>query len=285
MAGEDIKVIDVMNYYFPDVKQLLNSKEAKQMFGAMFKGGGNLPGIYKGLSPEEFIAEMDRSGFEKVFLCAMKMWSHMDHQLIWDSTIDDTYNLVKKYPDRFVGLASWNPFRIMESLYDVEKAVKEYGFKGVYVHTLGFGVPPNDKRMYPCYAKCMELGIPFAYQAGHSLELMPSDPGRPIYIDDVALDFPELPIIASHTGWPWCEEQIAMAWKHPNVYIDISAHLPRYLDKSLINFMNTRGRGKVMFGTNGLGFKEVKDMFLELGLKEETNQMVLRDNAVRVYKL
>jgi len=282
--AEEIKAIDVMNYYFVGIKdQMMKSREASQMFGAMF--GRELPGIYKGLKPEEFIAAMDEGGFEKTFICAFKMWSFYDNRLIWDSPIDDTYKLVQKYPDRFVGQASYNPFRIKESLEEIDKAVKDYGFKGVYCHTLGFNVAPNDRRMYPCYAKCVELGIPFAFQAGHSLELMPSEPGRPIYVDQVALDFPDLTIVGSHTGWPWCEEMIAVAWKFPNVYIDVAAHMPRYLDKSLVNFMNTRGRRKVLFGTNGIGFKEVKDDFLKLGLREETNKAVLRENAIRVYKL
>ena len=96
-------------------------------------------------------------------------------------------------------------------------------------------------------------------QIGHSLEIMPSEPGRPVYIDEVALDFPKLKFVASHTGWPWCEELVAMAWKHENVYIDISAHRPRYLDPSLVIFMNTRGRDNVLFGTNGLGLKDMKE--------------------------
>lgn len=76
-----------------------------------------------------------------------------------------------------------------------------------------------------------------------------------------------------------------MAWKWPNVYMDISAHLPRYLDQSIVHNMDSRMRDKVLFGTNGLGFKLTYDQFMELPLKDETKRKVLRENAVKVFKL
>jgi len=182
-------------------------------------------------------------------------------------------------------MAPYNPLDIMGSLRIIESAARDFGFRGVYAHTLGQNVKPDDKSMYPCYAKCVELGLVFSIQLGHSLEVLPSDPGRPIYLDQVALDFPELTLIGSHTGWPWCEELIALAWKHPNVYLDVSAHLPKYLDKSIVNFMDTRGRAKVLFGTNGLGLRRCKEQFMELPIKEETKKAVLHDNAARIFNL
>jgi len=244
--------------------------------------GGHTP---QGVSPEQFVSEMDEAGFEKVFVAAVKMGSYRGRWLANDFSNKEVYEMIKKYPDRLIGLAGYDQMNIMQSLREIEIAVKEYGFKGVYAHTLGWDIPPDDRKMYPCYVKCVELGIPFSMQLGHSLELMPSEVGRPIYLDKVALDFPELIFIGSHTGWPWCEEMIAMASKHPNVYIDISAHLPRYLEPSLIQFMDTRGQNKVLFGTNAFGLRRCKEQFLELKLKDETKRKVLRENALRVFKL
>jgi predicted TIM-barrel fold metal-dependent hydrolase len=279
---EEIMAIDVMNYPFtPEAwKKFWSSPEMKEMADRVL--GGHIP---PGKSVKEFIAEMDEAGYEKVFIAEVKMGSYKGRWLANDFTNEEVYEIVRQAPDRLVGLAGYDPMNIMESLRNIEKAVKEYGFKGVYAHTLGWDIRPDDRRMYPCYAKCVELGVPFSMQVGHSLELMPSEAGRPIYIDKVALDFPELIFIASHTGWPWCEELIAMAWKHPNVYIDISAHLPKYLHPSLIQFMDTRGQDKVLFGTNAFGLKRCKQQFLELPLKEETKRKVLRENAIRVFKL
>jgi predicted TIM-barrel fold metal-dependent hydrolase len=228
---------------------------------------------------------MDAAGFEKVLIAAIKMGSYKGKWLANDFSNEEVYEIIKKYPKRLVGMAGYDPMNIMESVRGIEKAVKEYGFKGVYAHTLGWDIAPDDRRMYPCYAKCIELGIPFSMQIGHSLELMPGEAGRPIYIDKVALDLPDLTFIASHTGWPWCEELIAMASKHRNVYIDISAHLPRYLDPSLVQFMDTRGQDKVLFGTNSFGLKRCKQQLMELKVKDDTKRKVLRDNAVQVFKL
>lgn len=281
-TGNEILAIDVLNYpYTPEgMKKFWSSPEMKEMVDRVL--GGHTP---QGVLPEQFIAQMDEAGFEKVFIVAVKMGSYKGLWLSNDFSNKEVYEMIKDYPDRLLGMAGYDPYNIMESLREIEIAVKEYGFKGVYAHTLGWDIRPDDRRMYPCYAKCIELGIPFSMQIGHSLELMPSEAGRPIYIDKVALDFPELTFIASHTGWPWCEELIAMASKHRNVYIDISAHLPRFLDPSLVQFMNTRGQNKVLFGTNAFGLKRCKQDFLGLSLKEETRRKVLRDNAIKVFKL
>ncbi|MBW1998409.1 MAG: amidohydrolase [Deltaproteobacteria bacterium] len=280
--SNEIMAIDVMNYPFtPEgMAKFWSGPEMKEMAERIL--GGHTP---KGISPEEFVAQMDEAGFEKVFISAVKMGSYRGRWLANDFSNREIYEMIKGHPDRLVGMAGYDPLNIIESLRELETAVKEYGFKGVYAHLLGWDIRPDDRRMYPCYAKCIELGIPFSMQIGHSLELMPSEGGRPIYIDKVALDFPELKFIASHTGWPWCEELIAMVSKHPNVYMDISAHLPKYLDPSVVKFMDTRGRNKVLFGTNAFGLKRCKEQLLEMPLKDETKQKVLRDNALKVFNL
>jgi hypothetical protein len=280
--NEEIMAIDILNYPFTPggMKKFWSSPEMKEMASRVL--GGNTP---QGTSPEEFVAQMDEAGFEKVFIAAVKMGSYRGRWLANDFTNEEVYEMIKSFPNRLVGLASYDPLNIMESLRHIENSVKSYGFKGVYAHTLGWDIPADDRRMYPCYVKCIDLGIPFSMQIGHSLELMPSEVGRPIYIDKVALDFPELTFIASHTGWPWCEELIAMASKHPNVYIDISAHLPRYLELPLVQFMDTRGQNKVLFGTNAFGLKRCKQQFLELKIKDDTKRKVLRENAEKVFRL
>ena len=99
----------------------------------------------------------------------------------------------------------------------------------------------------------------------------------PILVDDIALYFPELKFVASHTGWPWCEELIALAWKHSNVFIGTCAHKPKYWDPKLVQFINSRGRGKVMWGTDYpiLMPQECIDQIDELGLKPEAREQLL----------
>jgi len=199
--------------------------------------------------------------------------------------IDEVKAVIDRYPDRFVGLAGINPLSRMEGVREFERAVRDFGFKGAYIHTYGYGIPLNHRLYYPFYAKACELCVAVMMQVGHSAEHMPNEMGRPIYLDDVALDFPELPLIGAHTGWPWVEEMIALAWKHENVYIGIDAHMPRYLEKSLIDFMNTRGREKVIYGTNGLSWKVTLEQLREIVPKEDVRRLIIRENAIRAFRL
>jgi predicted TIM-barrel fold metal-dependent hydrolase len=232
---------------------------------------------------------MDAEGYDKIFIPAIRMWSNWDKKLIWNYTIDEVYEHIKDYPDRLIPVVGYNPYRIEESLEEMERGVKEYGAKYCYFHSLTFGVPLNDRRLYPCYAKCSELGIPVGMQTGHAAELFPSWPGRPIYLDEVALDFPGLTIIGSHTGWPWGNELVAMAWKHPNVYCDCSAWMPKLLSKmhpDLFTFMSFwAGQEKVLFGTNNMGLTAFKKQFLDLPLSDEAKRMIMRENAIKVFGL
>ena len=143
-----------------------------------------------------------------------------------------------------------------------------------------------DFHMESCLFKFQCLSLYF--QVGHTGPMCPSDPGRPIpYIDQVALHFPDLTIIGGHIGYPWTEEMISLAWKYPNVYIDTSAHLPKYYPKELLAFMDSRGSDKVMFGTNFpmLMFDKCTKQAKELKLKPENMEKFLWKNADRVFKL
>ena len=247
-------------------------------------GGGMLSGH---LTTEECLTDMDALGYTHVAVCATKMWSYYHHrEFIMDYPIGPVGEAVAESGGRIIGTASYDPFRITDSLAEVEHAVRQLGFRYVWFHPLSYGLAPNDRRFYPLYAKCMELGIPVGFQVGQSAEVLPSDCGRPMLADDVAIEFPDLRINLSHTGWPWVDEWCSMLWRHPNVYGDISAYYPHSLDERLVRFMDSsRGRDKVLFGTNGLGLERCKEEFLELDISEETKRAVLHDNAVRFFGL
>ena len=135
---------------------------------------------------------------------------------------------------------------------------------------------------------CIELDIPFCTQVGHTGPLMPSETGRPVpYLDEVALDFPELRIVAGHIGHPWTDEMIGVAWKHDNVYIDTSAYLPRYYPAQLLQFMQSYGQDKVLFGSNfpQLSLERCINQVRELGLSAAVQAKFLHGNARRVFKL
>jgi predicted TIM-barrel fold metal-dependent hydrolase len=226
------------------------------------------------------VAQLDATGCDAVVLACLKMYSYRSHhQLIMDMPEEVVAEAVAQEPSRFIGAAGYNPWRIDESLRRIENFVREHGFKYVYFHPITFGMAPNDRRCYPLYAKCVELGIPVGMQVGHSAEPLPSDVGRPMLVDDVAIDFPDLKINLSHTGWPWTGEFISMLWRHPNVYGDISAYFPKTLDPELVRAMDRQLRHKIMLGTNGFPLERCLAELDELPLREETKARVRGENA------
>lgn len=233
------------------------------------------------LRVDEALAQLDRDGCDAIVLACLKMWSyHHHHQLIMDMPEEVVAEAVKIGGDRFIGTAGYNPFRIDESLRRIETFVRDHGFKYVYFHPMTFGVAPNDRRCYPLYAKCSELGIPVGLQVGHSAETLPSNIGHPMLVDDVAIEFPDLKINLSHTGWPWTGEFISMLWRHPNVYGDISAYFPKTLDPELVRAMDRQLRGKIMLGSNGFDLTRCVRELEELPLKDQTKERIKRDNAI-----
>lgn len=111
--------------------------------------------------------------------------------------------------------------------------------------------------------------------------------GRPITLDRVAIDFPELTLIGIHVGYPWTEEMISVAWKHPNVYIGTDAYAPRHWQSPLVHFINTWGQDKVLFGTDWPVIDPERAMadVGELELRPEPKQKLLRENALRIFRL
>jgi len=280
----DLKAIDIMYYVStPEFIAKWNKAKEGELICRMERAIGGLP---QHESIEAMIAKMDEAGVEKVFISQCKMWSYRNKWMYMDTSLEEVAQYTTRYPDRFAGLAGYNPFRIKESLQEIELAVKKYGFKGVYVHIYGFDIPLNDAKMYPLYSKCVELDIPVSLQVGHVLEGMPSDHGRPIYLDRVACDFPELKIVGAHTGWPWVEELLSVCYKWDNVYFGVDGWMPKYLKPEIIHFVNSRmGQDRCLWGTNGLPWKENLEQVKELGLKEEGKRKLLRENAIELFRL
>lgn len=227
------------------------------------------------------IAMMDQGGVSQSLISA---WQAPGKDLI---TNDEVAAFVAQAPDRLIGVGSVDISKPMQAVREIRRCVTELGFKAIRVLPWLCELPPTDRRFYPVYVACCELNVPFCTQIGHTGPLMPSEVGRPIYLDQVALDFPELKIVGGHIGYPWTEEAIALVTKHENVYIDTSAYTVRRYPAELVEFMRGHGRGKVMFGTNypmimpGAALKGLDD----LGLDDEAREAFLFGNAQRVFDL
>ena len=243
------------------------------------------------LTVPQLVENMDAAGIEKAFLIAIKMGSK--HQGYSNYVpYEDVAEAVKAYPDRFYGLAGFDPLEGMEGVRELERAVKELGFIGAHVYPHWFGLEPDHRKYYPFYAKCVELDIPVQMQVGHCLIYITDRPplrsvGHPILLDTIACDFPELKLIGIHTGWPWVEEMISVAWKHPNVYIGSDAYAPRHWKPEFVHFLNTWGREKVIFGTDWpvIEMERAIREIGELDLRPESRRLFLRENALRLYGL
>jgi predicted TIM-barrel fold metal-dependent hydrolase len=248
----------------------------------LFEQSGTSRFLETGLSAAEVVGMMDAAGIERLFVTS---WTRPGRSL---ASNDRVAEFIGDYPARFVGIAGVDLERPVEAVRELDRAVRELGFKALRIIPWLWKLPPNDRLYYPLYVKCIELGIPFCTQVGHSGPLMPSETGRPIpYLDEVALTFPELKIVGGHIGYPWTDEMIALAWKHEHVYIDTSAYLPRYYPPQLLHFMNSHGQDKVLFATNFpmLELKKCVDQAVTLDLKPEARAKFLSGNARRVFGL
>jgi predicted TIM-barrel fold metal-dependent hydrolase len=247
-------------------------------------------GIVDGFSLDEMLRQMDAAGIEIAFLIAAKV-GQLGHPACYHTPYHLVREAVALHPNRFRALAGLDPTEGMDGVRALERAVIDDGFIGAHFYPHWYELAPNHARWYPFYAKCVELDIPVQLQVGQSMIYDPSYPrrsvGRPITLDDVACDFPELKLIGIHVGIPWTSEMIAMAWKHPNVYIGTDAHSPKYWPKEFISYMNSYGQDKVIFGTDFpiLRFERTVNEMVELGLKEHVFPKVMRDNASRLYKI
>jgi uncharacterized protein len=253
-----------------------------EMFASLRRWAGeSLP--EEELPIETTLAAMDRGGVAFGLLSA---WHSPGGPLVAN---DEVAGWVDGHPDRFAGLAAVDLRRPMVAVRELRRCVIELGFKGLRAIPWLWDAPPTDRRYYPLYSACVELGVPFCTQVGHTGPLHPSETGRPIpYIDQVALDFPELVIVGGHIGYPWTEEMVAVARKHENVYIDTSAYTVRRYPPELVRYLQSSGgRSKVMFGTNYpmIAPEQALEGLDRLGLDDQTRALFLRGNAERVFDL
>ncbi len=246
--------------------------------------------VGEGLTHDQMLALMDSAGIERALLIATKT-GQLGIPGSWHLPYAIVAQAVQKHPDRFSGLAGLDPTEGMAGVRALERAVKDDGFVGAHFYPHWFELAPDHARWYPFYAKCVELDIPVQLQVGQSLVYDLNRPlksvGRPIMLDTVACDFPELKLVGIHVGIPWTDEMIAMSWKHRNLYIGCDAHSPRYWPQSFIHYINSYGQDKVIFGTDYpvLDFERTRREIEALGLKEGVLQKLLRDNARQLYRL
>ncbi len=234
----------------------------------------------KPYAADELVEDMDASGIAAGLIPAQDFGvSAVSYEAVAE--------IVSAAPTRLFGLAGINPTELAAGVRKLEHAVRELGFVGAHSYPHWFGLPPDDRAYYPFYSKCLELDVPVQVQAGMAFQRHKRNVGHPGAFDRIAVDFPELRLVAIHTGHPWQRELVAIAWKHRNVTIGGDTHHPSHWSRDLVDFIAGDGRKQVVFGTNypALGFGEFLDAIGELGFTEEVRRSLLTDNARRIYKL
>lgn len=205
--------------------------------------------------------------------------------------------VVKDYPQAFIGAyACVDPWKGEMAIAEAERAVKELGMMGLKFQQAAQAFYPNDRRFYPLWEKCVELGVSVQFHTGTTgLGAGMKGGGgihlkytRPIpYIDDVAADFPDLKIICLHPSWPWQEETIAIAIHKPNVFIELSGWSPKYFPESLKREIKGRLKDRVMFGSDYpvLTHQRLFQDYEQEGYPPEILERIYYKNAINILGL
>ena len=200
-----------------------------------------------------------------------------------------------KNNDIMIAFASIDPHKGRMGAREARDLIENFGVKGFKFHPTVQGFYPYDKMAYPLYEVIAEYKLPMLFHSGHSgygsgdkggggLRLEYSNP---MHLDDVAIDFPDNPIIIAHPSWPWQDEALSVAMHKPNVYIDLSGWSPKYFPKQLIQYANTLLKDRMLFGTDFpliTPERWMKD-FEEAGFKDEVKPLILKQNAIRMLGL
>jgi len=195
-----------------------------------------------------------------------------------------------KHPDRFIASSSADPNEGMAGIARLVKEHETYGTRAVGVFPAGCfpQVPINDKKMYPLYAKCVELKIPIFVCAGIPGPRLKAACQHVELIDEVMFDFPDLVFVTRHGCEPWTELAVKLMLKWPGLHYSTSAFAPKYYPKNIIDYANTRGADKIIYAgyfPMGLSIERIMTEMPNVGFKDEVWPKFLRTNALRVLGL
>jgi uncharacterized protein len=200
-----------------------------------------------------------------------------------------------EHADVLIPFASIDPARGKAGVAEAQRLIEDFGVRGFKFHPSVQAFQPNDRLAYPLYEVIEAARLPALFHTGQSGSGSGQRGGggirlaysNPIYLDDVAIDFPDMPIVMAHPSFPWQEEALAVALHKPQVYIDLSGWSPKYFPPILVQYANTLLKHKMLFGSDYPALtpdRWLRD-FAQLDIKEEVRPMILKENAVRVLGL
>jgi predicted TIM-barrel fold metal-dependent hydrolase len=190
-----------------------------------------------------------------------------------------------RYPDKILPAMIVNPLNGMAEIHKVVHYHREFGVRCLRIPPFRYTLPPTDRVYWPFYVKAIELDIAVSMNAGMPGPRRPGWVQNPAFYDEVAFHFPELRLIMTHCGQPWTEEAISTIAHWDNVYMCCCAVAPRYWPESFVHFINTRGREKMMFGTEypTIAWQRGREEVDGLSLRDEVAPLFFAENARRAY--
>ncbi|MCH2171311.1 amidohydrolase family protein [Myxococcota bacterium] len=237
--------------------------------------------------PKEMKARMDELGVETLVIPTCPPSEHHgDTDFESVATTPEELELWNRAaPGAFAGAWSFDPGSGMAGVREAARHLADPNFVALHSHTHSFDRSFDHRDYYPFFALASDLGVPVIVQAGSSGGLMPSECGRPVGIDRPAMYFPEVSFVLSHTGWPWVDEALAMALKHPNVFLGTATYPPHHWSSELCRFITGPGRGKTVFGSGFpvVGHRQAMARLADLDLSADTRGSLLEGTARQVF--
>ncbi len=213
----------------------------------------------------------------------------------WRIANEEVAEVAAENSDVLIPFASIDPARGKMGVREARRLIAEYGVRGFKFHPSAQGFFPDDRKAYPLYEVIAEAGLPALFHTGQTGvgAGMPGGMGiklkysNPLYLDDVAADFPTLTIVMAHPSFPWQDEALAIATHKPNTYIDLSGWSPKYFSANLIQYSNSLLKDRVLFGTDfpALTVERWLGDFEKIAIKPEVRPLILKENAIRLLKL
>ena len=208
---------------------------------------------------------------------------------------EEVAELAHENSDVMIPFASIDPARGKMGAREARRLIKDYGVKGFKFHPQVQEFWPNDRAAYGLYEVIAEAGLPAIFHTGHSgmgtgmrggggVRLKYGDP---MPIDDVAVDFPDMPIILAHPSWPWQDAALSICLHKPQVYIDLSGWSPKYFPPQLVQYANTQLKHKMLFGSDYPLITPDRWLadFDQAGFRDEVKPLILKENAAKLLKL
>jgi len=218
--------------------------------------------------------------------------SEMGH---WRIANEEVAEVATEHADVLIPFASIDPAKGRMGAREARRLVQDYGVRGFKFHPSMQGFYPNDRKAYVLYEAIQEARVPALFHTGQTGAGAGARAGlgvrlkysNPLYLDDVAVDFPDMPIILAHPSFPWQDEALAVATHKPNVYIDLSGWSPKYFPANLVQYSNTLLKDRVLFGSDYPAITPDRWLsdFEKLPIKPEVRPMILKQNAIRLLQL